>query len=194
MTLFLAFLAGVAGTAAAVSIGARRLGFAGQSPADYAAATRTFDLVRHLDGRMICEGVIFGPTGRVSSRFVADVLVTWDGDSGRMSERFQYSSGETQLREWRLTILANGRIQAEADDLVGIGEGEVSGAGLRLTYRIRLPEGSGGHILDAIDWMYLIDNGTIINRSQFRKYGIKVAELVATIRPVEAADKAREAA
>jgi hypothetical protein len=32
--------------------------------------------------------------------------------------------------------------------------------------------------------MYLAPNGTIVNRSQFRKYGLKVAELVATLRPV----------
>ena len=28
-----------------------------------------------------------------------------------------------------------------------------------------------------------MENGVIINRSQFRKFGIKVAELVATMRP-----------
>lgn len=32
-------------------------------------------------------------------------------------------------------------------------------------------------------WMYLSDNGTILNRSQFRKFGIRVAEMVATMRP-----------
>jgi hypothetical protein len=42
--------------------------------------------------------------------------------------------------------------------------------------------------------MYLVENGTIINRSQFRKYGIKVAELVATMRPLGATDEAKEAA
>ncbi|TVR45575.1 MAG: DUF3833 family protein, partial [Rhodobacteraceae bacterium] len=36
------------------------------------------------------------------------------------------------------------------------------------------------------DWMYLVDDKTIVNRSQFRKFGIKVAELVATMRRVEA--------
>jgi hypothetical protein len=34
--------------------------------------------------------------------------------------------------------------------------------------------------------MYLTENGTIMNLSQFLKFGIKVAELVATIRPAEA--------
>jgi hypothetical protein len=54
---------------------------------------------------------------------------------------------------------------------------------VRLDYRIRLPEDAGGHVLAVTDWMYLMENGTIINRSQFRKWGIKVAELVATMRP-----------
>jgi hypothetical protein len=58
---------------------------------------------------------------------------------------------------------------------------------VQLNYRIRLPESAGGHVLDTTDWMYLTENGTIINRSQFRKYGLKVAELVATMRKKEAA-------
>ena len=46
-----------------------------------------------------------------------------------------------------------------------------------------LPQDAGGHTLDTTDWMYLMSNGSIMNRSQFRKFGIKVAELVATMRP-----------
>ena len=58
---------------------------------------------------------------------------------------------------------------------------------LKLSYRIKLPPEAGGHTLDVTDWMYLVENGTIINRSQFRKFGIKVAELVATMRPAHVA-------
>jgi hypothetical protein len=56
-----------------------------------------------------------------------------------------------------------------------------------LRYRIRLTPEAGGHVLDVTDWMYLMENGTIMNRSQFRKFGIKLAELVATMRPAPAA-------
>ena len=70
---------------------------------------------------------------------------------------------------------------------MGVGTGQQTGPGVLLKYRIKLPEESGGHVLDATDWMYLVDNGTIMNRSQFRKYGFKVAELVATMRRKEAA-------
>ena len=63
----------------------------------------------------------------------------------------------------------------------------MSGSAVQLKYRIRLPEESGGHVLDTVDWMYLAPNGTVMNRSQFRKFGIPVAELVATMRKVDTA-------
>lgn len=194
MEFLFAFLLGAAFIGAVVWARARYLGFAGQSPEDYKGAAQPFDLRKHLNGPILCEGVIFGLTGRVSSRFVADFHATWNGDKGRMTEHFRYCSGETQNREWRLTLLPDGRIRAEADDLIGAGQGRQSGSGVQLSYRIRLPERAGGHVLDVVDWMYLVDNGTIINRSQFRKFGFKVAELVATMRPVQNADQAREAA
>ena len=69
---------------------------------------------------------------------------------------------------------------------MGTGQGRQSGPTVLLRYNIRLPKDAGGHVLNTVDWMYLTPNGTIMNRSQFRKFGIKVAELVATMRPKEA--------
>ena len=160
--------------------------FLAQDPADYAGQGPEIDIRRHLNGPIACEGVIYGPTGRVSSRFVAEMEAKWEGDTGVMTEVFRYDSGTVQNREWRLTLGENGRIKAEAPDVIGVGEGRQSGPGVQLKYRIQLPPESGGHVLDATDWMYLIENGSIVNRSQFRKFGIKVAELVATMRPVNA--------
>ena len=185
MSPILSLLLGVVLTLAALFGAQRFIGFRAQGPADYAGQHPRFDLREHLKGPILCEGVIYGPLGRVSSRFVADMEATWDGDRGVMTEDFRYDSGATQTREWRLTLQEGGRIRAEADDLEGVGAGDVQGSAVRLTYRIRLPESSGGHVLDVTDWMYLCENGTIINRSQFRKYGLKVAELVATMRRKE---------
>lgn len=164
----------------------RRAGFIAQRPSDYAQTTPAIDVRHHLSGPMLCEGVIYGPLGRVTSRFVADMEGRWDGNRGLLDEHFRYAGGNVQDRQWRLTLGNDGTIRAEADDLVGPGWGRQEGASLQLRYRIRLPEHAGGWELDVTDWMYLMDNGTIINRSQFRKFGIKVAELVATMRRVEA--------
>jgi hypothetical protein len=175
---------------AAAAIGRRYIGFAAQRPEDYAALAPRFDVKTHLAGPILCEGVIYGPLGRISSRFVAQMHGTWSGNTGILSETFQYDSGAEQLREWRLTILENGMLRAEANDLVGPGQGMVSGPAVQMLYRLRLPAAAGGHVLNVTDWMYLAPNGTIINRSQFRKFGIKVAELVATMRPIPPNEKA----
>lgn len=164
----------------------RFVGFSAQTPADYAGSAPALDIRRHLNGPILCEGVIYGPTGRVTSRFVADMHGHWQGNRGTLDEAFRYAGGNTQDRQWRLVLGNDGRIIAEADDLVGTGTGQQEGAALRLRYTIRLPEHAGGWSLNVTDWMYLTENGTIINRSQFRKFGIKVAELVATMRRVEA--------
>lgn len=184
------------GVAAAATIGwlwSRRFDFLAQAPEDYANGPE-FDIRTVLNGPLLCDGIIYGPTGRVASRFTAKFDAEWDGNSGVMREHFKYDSGSEQRREWRLSVDTNGRIVADADDLVGSGHGRQTGSGVQLNYRIKLPEGGGGHELDVVDWMYLLENGTIMNRSQFRKFGFKVGELVATMRPDEASEQRREAA
>lgn len=168
--------------------------FVAQKPEDYAGTSPEIDIRRHLNGPILCEGVIYGPTGRVSSRFVAEMNAEWNGNIGVMTEKFRYDSGAVQNREWTLTLGNDGAIKAEAPDVVGTGSGQQAGAGVVLNYKIRLPEDSGGHVLDATDWMYLVENGAIMNRSQFRKFGIKVAELVATMRPMAGTAPLKDAA
>jgi hypothetical protein len=187
------FLIGVIAMVAVFWLVSRRMDFLAQTPGDYAVGP-TFDIRRVLNGPLLCDGIIYGPTGRVSSRFTARFDAQWTGNSGVMREHFVYDSGSEQHREWRLSVDETGRITADADDLVGAGTGTQHGSGVRLNYRIKLPEGGGGHELDVVDWMYLLDNGTIMNRSQFRKFGFKVGELVATMRPDPAAAAKREAA
>ena len=167
---------------AALLIASRRLSFRAQRPEDYADGP-LFDIRERLNGPLLCEGVIYGPTGRVTSRFVADIEARWTGNTGRMTEVFHYDSGTVQERDWTLTLGNDGAIKAAAPDVLGTGTGQQRGSAVMLNYRIRLAPEAGGHVLATTDWMYLMANGTIMNRSQFRKFGIKVAELVATMRP-----------
>lgn len=162
----------------------RYAGFDSQRPADFKGKGPGFDLRLHLSGPILCEGVLYGPFGRITSRFVARMEGVWEGDCGVLREHFTYDNGTTQDREWRLTLGPGGAILAEADDLAGAGHGRVEGPAVQMKYRLRLPEDAGGHVLHVNDWMYLMENGSIINRSRFSKFGIPVAELVATMRRV----------
>lgn len=154
-----------------------------QSPSDYTETGPEFDLKTHLSGEILSEGLIFGPNGKMTNSFVAKMVGTWEGDSGTLTEEFTYSNGKSQYRKWFLTLGPGNTFTATADDLVGEAQGIISGSTVQLTYEIILPQESGGHTLQATDWMYLTANGAIINKSEMRKFGLKVAELVATMRP-----------
>jgi hypothetical protein len=183
---FLPLLLGVLLMLVLMAMKTRFIGFRTQRPTDLADRGPRFDLRKHLSGPILCEGVIYGPTGRVSSRFVAEMNGKWEGNTGVLEERFHYDSGRVQDRQWTLRLGNDGSIHADAPDLVGTGQGRADGPGVQLRYRIKLDDEAGGHVLNVTDWMYLMENGTIMNRSQFTKFGITVAELVATMRPVAA--------
>ncbi|MGL5010256.1 MAG: DUF3833 domain-containing protein [Paracoccaceae bacterium] len=186
MSFLIPFLLGAALITAALILRRRLWSFQAQRPADLAAAGPRFDLRQHLNGPILCEGVIYGPTGRIASRFVAHMTGSWDGNTGTLTERFHYDSGTVQDRVWTLHLTPDGRIRAEAPDVIGSGTGQAAGAAVHMNYRIRLTPEAGGHVLNVTDWMYLMENGTIMNRSQFSKFGITVAELVATMRKLPA--------
>jgi len=182
MSFMTYILIGAALMGAAMIAKSRYVSFWAQKSEDYADGP-IFDIRERFNGPVECEGVIYGPTGKVSSRFVANFNATWNGNVCTMAEKFHYDSGQVQDRVWTLTLGNDGRIKAEAPDVVGTGTGQQEGSAVLLNYRIKLTEEAGGHALDVTDWMYLMSNGNIMNRSQFRKFGIKVAELVATMRP-----------
>ncbi len=186
MSFITYMLIGAALMVIAVMCKQRYVSFWAQKSTDYADGP-IFDIRERFNGPIVCEGVIYGPTGKVSSRFVADFEASWNGNVGTMVERFHYDSGNVQDRVWTLTLGNDGNIKAEAPDVVGAGTGRQEGSAVMLNYRIKLSEEAGGHALDVTDWMYLMSNGSIMNRSQFRKFGIKVAELVATMRPKDKA-------
>ncbi|MEO0356921.1 MAG: DUF3833 domain-containing protein [Pseudomonadota bacterium] len=183
MTGFILITLGMLISFALVQIVQWKWSFLAQTPADYQTHGPFFDIRERFNGPLVCEGVVYGPLGRVTSRFVAEFDAHWDGNVGVMKEVFRYDSGSVQHREWTLTVQDDGRITAQAPDLVGKGSGKQSGSSVLLQYTIKLTEDAGGHALNVTDWMYLMENGVIMNRSQFRKFGIKVAELVATMRP-----------
>lgn len=184
MTFFLALIAGFALGLFAVWVWHLNFGFRSQRAGDYAHLGPDFDLRRLFDGTIQCDGVIYGPAGQVVSRFMARMICTWDENIGHIDEVFHYDGGEVQHRSWDVTLQPDGTMTATAPDILGIARGQQSGSAMCLRYRLQLPEDSGGHVLRATDWMYLLENGVIVNRSQFRKFGVKVAELVATMRKV----------
>ena len=72
---------------------------------------------------------------------------------------------------------SGGGIGSLLDRLPGFGNGFGSGNALRWIYVLKLPADQGGHEVDVDDWMYLVDEDTLLNRSTINKFGIRFADI-----------------
>jgi hypothetical protein len=156
-------------------------GCAGPQVRDYANEQPRFDLRAFFDGELVAKGLFTDRSGRVVKRFTVTMTGRWTGDEGVLDEHFQYSDGSTQRRVWRLQALGDGRYRGTADDVVGDALGESAGNAFRWNYTLALPV--DGRVWDVAldDWMFLVDDATVLNRSAMSKFGLHLGDVTLVI-------------
>lgn len=152
-------------------------GCAGVNVATYKAERPELRLEEYFNGTLDAWGMFQKRDGTVVKRFKVVIDASWTGNRGVLDERFTYSDGTTQRRVWNITRTAEGEYQGRADDVVGIANGEVSGNALRWIYTLELPVGEKIYHVDFDDWMYLQDDGILMNRSVMKKFGFRLGEI-----------------
>lgn len=152
-------------------------GCATVAPQDYAREKPVLDLREYFTGRVDAWGVVQDRSGRILKRMVVEIDGTWQGDTGTLDERFTYADGTKETRVW--TIRKDGsRYTGTAADVVGEARGEAAGNALRWRYVLDAKREGGSTIhLDMDDWMWLVDERTLVNRTTFSKFGIRFGEV-----------------
>lgn len=146
----------------------------------YRAEKPVLDLQNYLNGTLDAWGIFQGRSGTVDKRFHVVIDASWRGDSGVLDERFTWSDGTTSRRVWTLTRHPDGTWRGTADDVVGEALGEVAGNALRWRYVLALPvDGRVIHV-DFDDWMFLMDDKVMLNRSYMSKWGVDLGEVTLT--------------
>ena len=168
--------------AACVALAATTLGLlggCGSAPvvSDYANERPTLDLQRFFNGPMVAHGLFTDRQGRVKRRFTVKLMGRWDGRDGVLEEDFQYSDGETQRRVWRLKAVGPGLWEGRADDVVGIAVGRSAGNALNWRYTLALPVDGRTYEVQFDDWMYLMDEHTMLNKAVMSKFGVTLGEV-----------------
>ena len=164
--------------AAAIAVAAALLaGCANQQPEQYAKETPQLDIEKYFNGTLDAHGIFQDRSGKVVRRFVVVMRCTWQGDTGILDEDFVYSDGTKQKRVWTLKRTAPGRYSATAGDVVGTAEGVVSGNALRWTYVLALPVDGKIINVNMEDWMYLIDDKVMLNRTAMSKFGVGLGDV-----------------
>lgn len=146
----------------------------------YRAEKPELDIKTYLNGTLDAWGVFQGRSGEVKKRFHVVIDARWEGDVGVLDERFSWSDGTTSRRVWTLTRQADGTYRGRADDVVGEALGEVAGNALRWRYVLALPVDGRTYHVDFDDWMFLMDDKVMLNRSYMSKWGFRLGEVTLT--------------
>lgn len=143
----------------------------------YAGQQPRLDLERFFSQPVKAWGIYQKRSGEVIKRFEVDISSRHEGGDLILDERFLYSDGSRQRRVWTLTPEGPGLWRGRADDVIGQARGEVAGNALRWRYRLNLPVDGSTYEVDFDDWMYLMDEDTLINRSSMSKLGVELGQV-----------------
>lgn len=147
----------------------------------YAATEPELDLKTFFDGRLLAHGMLQNRSGTMTRRFVATIDASWEGETGTLVEEFRFDDGEIEYRTWVLTHHGDGHYSGTAGDVSGMAEGQTSGSVFHWQYRLEVPWREGSVTVNMDDWMYLIDENLLINRTKLTKFGFRLGELTIVI-------------
>lgn len=143
----------------------------------YADQQPKLDLELFFSKPVKAWGIFQKRSGEVAKRFEVNIASRREGDRLVLDEHFLYSDGTRQQRVWSLTPDGAGRWRGRANDVVGEATGELAGNALRWRYALNLPVDDSTYEVSVDDWMYLMDEDTLINRSSMSKFGVEFGQV-----------------
>ena len=166
---------------AALLAAALLAGCASVDVAQYANERPALDLKRYFDGTIDGWGMFQDRSGKVVTRFHVVIDAKWNGNTGTLDEAFEYADGRRERRVW--TIVKDGdRYTGTAGDVVGTASGTAAGNALQWRYVLALPIEGTVWNMDMDDWMFLMDERTMLNRTTMSKLGVRVGEVTLAFR------------
>jgi len=143
----------------------------------YKNTTPNLLLEEFFNGELSAYGIVLDHKGMLTRRFEVTLQAHWQNNKGTIEEWFTFDDGEKSKRTWQLTKLANNQYTGTANDVVGIAKGTTSGAALYWRYDLLITVDDTEYQVTLDDWMYLLDDNRLFNKTDIIKYGIKVGEV-----------------
>ncbi len=135
------------------------------------------DVKEFFTGPIKAWGIIQDWRGHVTSRFDANMVGTWQDNTGTLEEEFQFYDGRNQQRIWTLKLAGDQGLTGTAPDIIGEAAGAYKGSALNMKYQMELEVGGRSYLVKFDDWMWRMNDNLVINRAYIKKFGITVAQL-----------------
>ena len=150
-------------------------------PGAFASTTPAFDPVTFWAGQTASWGVIENRDGAPTAIITTTTDSVPEGPDGLHMVQQVVHDGQDTTRDWHFRRVGRGQFEATANDLVGTARGATSGRTLHWTWTLATRPGGGPFdgLFDVTmdQWMYLADDGTLMNRTLISKLGVRLAEV-----------------
>ncbi|MBH0020967.1 DUF3833 domain-containing protein [Pseudoalteromonas sp. SWXJ133] len=150
----------------------------------YKNTSPNFDFKTFFSGNLKAYGVVQDFKGELTRKLVVDMNATWDGNQGVIEEDFVYDDGETQKRIWKITLNEDNSLTGTAADVIGTAKGKSDGSVFHWNYDVELPYDGSTLEVNFDDWMYLVTQSRLINRTSIVKFGVEVGEVTLVIEKI----------
>lgn len=144
---------------------------------DYKNEKPTLVLENYLNGKLEAHGFFQDRSGLIVKRFKVLMNAKWSSGTGTLEEDFEYSDGSKSRRVWTIKKTAEGKYAGTAGDVIGEALGETAGNAFRWNYTLDLLVGNKSYHVKFDDWMYLMDDEIMLNKSKMSKFGIYLGEV-----------------
>ena len=146
-------------------------------PSDFKDQKPRLIIENFLSGNVKAWGVLENRSGKVIRQFSAELIGKWDGKKLILDEKFNWSDGEVQTRQWIINKIDEHNYEGTANDVVGTAKGYSYGPAFKFEYVLLVPVKGKEMKITFDDWIFKQDSNVAINRAKMKKFGFKVAEL-----------------
>jgi hypothetical protein len=141
-----------------------------------AGSTPAFDPVVFFAGRTASWGVFENRSGEPTGRIVTESVGDPEGADGlHVVQRLTFEDGSVVQRDWHIRRVAPHRFEATANDMAGVAIGETFGRAFHWRWVLRREPDDWLTAVTLEQWMYLMDGGTMVNRTVITKAGVVMA-------------------
>ena len=144
---------------------------------DFSGTEPKLLLEDYFKGETTAYGIFEDRFGKIRRQFKVDITGTVEGDTLTLVEEFDYSDGVEDTRTWTIDILGGGRYRGTANDVPDMAEGRAVGNAFNWQYKVDLKVGDSTWNVGFDDWMYLLQDGVLINRAYVTRWGIRIGEV-----------------
>jgi hypothetical protein len=135
-------------------------------------------------GKSLGQGMFYDRFNNLASTFTVELHGSMRGETLVLDEVLRYGNGEELRRVYEIERISENLYHARTEDVVGHATIESFGNTLRWSYQLKQKIGDSIWTLTFDDWMFLRENGVVLNRAFASKWGLEVGQVFMTVTKV----------